>query len=228
MAELLSGRGLKGTFYVPISRREGAVLSRSALRSLADGGFEVGAHGLTHIPLRGLTRTQLDLEVRQSKFILQDILGKPVESFCYPLGRFDRTMTGVLEKAGYKAARTTRMLAMSLDFSPYLMPTTLQAYRHAPTAYLRNAARHLAVRDLVTALRIDRLGHSWAELGKRLFDHVYQRGGMWHLYGHSWEIEQEGLWKELADLLDHVAGRQGVLYLSNAKLLNPCTPVGTQ
>ena len=44
-------------------------------------------------------------------------------------------------------------------------------------------------------------------------------GGIWHLWGHSWEIDQLGLWDELAEMLDYVHGREDVLYLNNGDLL---------
>ena len=61
---------------------------------------------------------------------------------------------------------------------------------------------------------------SWVELGKALFDLVLCEGGVWHLYGHSWEIEEKGLWDELKEMLDYVAEREGVQYVTNAEVLN--------
>ena len=48
VAELLDSRGLKGTFYVPIIGYDGRrILEPAELRSLASGGFEIGAHGVS-------------------------------------------------------------------------------------------------------------------------------------------------------------------------------------
>ena len=60
---------------------------------------------------------------------------------------------------------------------------------------------------------------SWVELGKQLFSEVLQQGGIWHLYGHSWEIDELGLWTDLCELLDHVSHREGVRYLNNGQLV---------
>jgi len=65
---------------------------------------------------------------------------------------------------------------------------------------------------------------SWVELGKRLFDVVLNKGGLWHLYGHSWEIDRLGLWGGLRELLDYICRRDGVSYLPNAALLQPQQP----
>jgi len=60
---------------------------------------------------------------------------------------------------------------------------------------------------------------NWVQLGKKLFDQVSAEGGIWHLYGHSWELEALNLWDELREMLDYVARRPGVSYLSNAQVV---------
>jgi hypothetical protein len=60
---------------------------------------------------------------------------------------------------------------------------------------------------------------SWISMGKILFDQALKEGGVWHLYGHSWQIEEMGLWDDLKEILDYVCGREGVLYLTNAEAL---------
>jgi hypothetical protein len=60
---------------------------------------------------------------------------------------------------------------------------------------------------------------NWVELGKKLFDQALQEGGFWHLYGHSWEIEELGLWDQLQEMVDYVRDRPGVIYASNRQTL---------
>ena len=61
--------------------------------------------------------------------------------------------------------------------------------------------------------------NSWVELGKTLFDQTLRDGGIWHLYGHSWEIEELGLWDDLKRMLDYVRNRPGVIYANNSQAL---------
>jgi hypothetical protein len=49
-------------------------------------------------------------------------------------------------------------------------------------------------------------------------------GGMWHLYGHSWEIAALGLWSQLEELLDYVARRRHVIYVANSRALALALP----
>jgi hypothetical protein len=69
-----------------------------------------------------------------------------------------------------------------------------------------------------------RLG-SWLELGKRLFDAVLEKGGIWHLCGHSWEVERLGLWEDLREILNYVGRREGVSYVPNCALVPAPQPM---
>jgi hypothetical protein len=220
VAELLRSRGIRGTFYVPINYRK-RPLDHCQLRGLTSEGFEIGAHGFSHKPLRRLPPSELVQEVGPCKPILEDIIGREVRTFCYPFGRYDGSVVRALQAAGYWGARTVRMLATRSSFAPFEMPTTLQIFPHSSFTYLKNVVNVRRLESLETCLaQMPRLG-SWLELGKRLFDAVLKKGGIWHLYGHSWEVEQLGLWDELSEMLDYVGGREGVTYVPNCALMQP-------
>jgi peptidoglycan/xylan/chitin deacetylase (PgdA/CDA1 family) len=220
VAELLGARGLAGTFYVPlVGYRGGPTLAAAGLRELASGGFEIGAHGVSHRTLRGLPPEELEHEVRASKSTLEQTLGREVGMFCYPRGRYDRRVRARVRTAGYRGARTTRLLGTRLDFQPYDMPASLQAFPHTGWAYVRNMAKARDAGRLWSYWRHGRGAADWVELGRRLFDRVLAEGGVWHLFGHSWEIAQRGLWAGLEELADYVRGRPGVLYATNREVL---------
>jgi peptidoglycan-N-acetylglucosamine deacetylase len=218
LAELLSSRGLSGTFYVPMSYDGRPVLSSSQLRALASGGFEVGGHGLHHWILTRLRPEDIVREVGGCKKHLEDLLGEKVRMFCYPQGRYNSAVLRCLSEAGYEGARTTRMLFTDLGFGRFEMPTSLQAYPHKILTYMKNTVKGRNLKGLREALIRPARKGNWIELGKRLFDRVLQDGGMWHLFGHSWEIETLGLWKGLRELLDYVSRRTGVVYKTNGAM----------
>jgi peptidoglycan-N-acetylglucosamine deacetylase len=223
VAEILRARQVGGTFYVPITPHEkDPALSHAQLRDLSAAGFEIGAHGFSHKLLWKLSNEELAAEIAPCRPALEDIIGAEVRMFCYPKGRYDANTIQCLKQAGYQGARSNRMLSTRLDFDPFAMPTTVQI-SHSRSGYIKNALRAgklEALRFCVT--HVSRLDN-WVELGKKLFDHVVENGGVWHLYGHSHEIQDQNLWKELEEIVDYVSRRQGVRYVPNCELV--CAPV---
>jgi len=220
VAELLRTWGVRGTFYIPIRPFEGRpALEHAHLRRLSSEGFEIGAHGLSHRPLWGLRAEELAKEVGLCKPILEEILGTEVRMFCYPRGRYDSNVVRALKQVGYSGARTVRMLSTRLEFSPFEMPTTLQIFPHSRSGYLRNIARARKLEGLWAYATHRRGLANWVDLGKDLFDTVSRNGGIWHLYGHSWEIDELGLWKDLEKMLEYVSKREGVTYMTNRELI---------
>jgi peptidoglycan/xylan/chitin deacetylase (PgdA/CDA1 family) len=65
------------------------LLTLAEVAGLARDGFEVGAHGLTHAPLDVLPPAEAEREVKESRQILEDALGREVTVFAYPYGRGD-------------------------------------------------------------------------------------------------------------------------------------------
>jgi hypothetical protein len=111
------------------------------------------------------------------------------------------------------------MLSTGFEFDPFEMPTTIQIIPHSRFNYLKNIARSRKLEGLQVYLaNLTRLGN-WLELGKKLFDSVLESGGIWHLYGHSHDIEELGLWRDLEQILDYVCKRKGVMYVPNCELI---------
>ena len=221
VAEMLHARNLPATFYVPITgHHRSHALGRNELRMLSDGGFEIGGHGFSHRILPQCSRKVVVEEVEVCKQSLEDILGREVRMFAYPRGRHSSVAVRSVKHAGYAGARTTEMFSLGLHFDPYRMPTTIHVFPHSKSEYIRNMARAV---DLGRAWRyVTQLWQveSWVELAKILFDSILMGSGVFHLYGHSWEIDELGLWDDLEQVLDYVANREDVLYLPNSKALD--------
>jgi hypothetical protein len=220
LAELLRSRQIRGTFYVPITPYMGRpALSHDQLRALSSEGFEIGAHGFSHKHLWKLSPEELAEEIDPCKPILEDIVGSEVRMFCYPRGRYDSNVVRAVKEAGYWGARTVRMLATGSEFDPFEVPTTVQVVPHPRFNYVKNVARARKMEGVPAFFaQMTRLGN-WIELGKSLFDSVLENGGIWHLWGHSWEIDELGLWKDLEEMLDYVCKREGVTYIPNWEMI---------
>jgi hypothetical protein len=61
---------------------------------------------------------------------------------------------------------------------------------------------------------------NWDDLAIALFDQTLTTGGVFHLWGHGWEIDVRRDWKRLERVLDHIGGRPGVSYLPNGALVS--------
>ena len=66
-----------------------SMLSWREIREMQRSGIEFGAHTLTHPDLTCLSRKQAEAEICESKSVIEDALGDPVESFAYPYGRYN-------------------------------------------------------------------------------------------------------------------------------------------
>jgi peptidoglycan/xylan/chitin deacetylase (PgdA/CDA1 family) len=221
VAELLSRHRLRGTFYVPTGKLGGdSLFAAEDLRALAAAGFEIGAHSVSHAILTSLGPLDLAREISECKKVLQQILGTEITMFCYPKGRFNAKVVGAVRNAGYRGARGTQMLASNNTFHRFAIPTTVQAFPHRRSNYVRNLVRLGAVRSLLESIPDLVRFQNWLELGKAMFDRVLRDGGVWHLYGHPWEIQKLGLWAQLEEMLEYVGNRSGVLYVTNGQLLD--------
>lgn len=78
------------------------------VQELAQSGLvEVGAHTVNHVYLKGSPRITAEYEIRESKKMLEELIGSPVVSFAYPSGAFDLQAETLVKNAGYKSAVST-------------------------------------------------------------------------------------------------------------------------
>ncbi len=219
IAEMLRDHGMSGTFYTPIEPFNGnPSLTAHHMRDMTAEGFEIGGHGVQHEIMSQIPIAKAREVVRSCKATLEDTLGGKVRMFCYPRGKYTARVAEELQEAGYEAARTVRLLATDTNYGMYDLPTSIQVYPHTRSEYLRNvlkSRRAGRLYDYMTRLNFE---DGWTGLGNKLFDRVLDQGGVWHLWGHSWEIDQLGLWDELREMLSYVSRRKDVLYLNNGDM----------
>jgi hypothetical protein len=60
----------------------------------------------------------------------------------------------------------------------------------------------------------------WELKAKILFDLALAEGSFWHLWGHSWEIDEHHDWEKLDRVLNYISNRPGVLYVPNGETLD--------
>ena len=78
------------------------------MREVSERGAEVGSHSMTHPRLSRLDPETLVYEVRASRRALSEIVGAPVEGFCYPYGDLDGRAVQAARSTGYRYAVATK------------------------------------------------------------------------------------------------------------------------
>jgi peptidoglycan/xylan/chitin deacetylase (PgdA/CDA1 family) len=207
MAALLDKHGLQGTFYIPIHNREGFdVMPAQRIRELASR-FEIGSHTYDHCFLKYIDLTDSHYQVTEGKKQLEDILGRTVEGFCYPGGKYRPADVQIVKAAGFRYARTTMNLCFDIGRQSHEMPTTCQFYPHQRNVYFRNFASGGSWRLRRQGLRVAVSHENWTDRLYALFNHACLHGRVFHLWGHSRDIDQLDAWEDLDHFLEYVASR---------------------
>jgi peptidoglycan/xylan/chitin deacetylase (PgdA/CDA1 family) len=104
-APLLQSHAIPGAFFVCTGRFGRADwLDEKDLAELAAQGFEIGSHGIEHVPWTSLSAQQLVNEVGGSRATLARILGRDIEATAIPFGAYNRRVLAAIRDAGYRRA----------------------------------------------------------------------------------------------------------------------------
>ena len=97
------------------------------VRELAAAGVHFGSHTYVHTKLTGLRWPEIDRELRYSKQIIEEKIGKPVDAFSYPFAlpgadrSFTTTFQSRLRTHGYRCGVTTRIGTSNISDNPFLL-----------------------------------------------------------------------------------------------------------
>jgi peptidoglycan/xylan/chitin deacetylase (PgdA/CDA1 family) len=106
-APTLKARGWPGVVNLELNNLGGDGLPIHLLKPMiAQGGWEVDSHTLTHPDLTTLPPDQLQSELVDSRAQIRTKLGVPADFFCYPAGKYDDKVIEAVKAAGYKGATT--------------------------------------------------------------------------------------------------------------------------
>ena len=207
LAELLSKYNIRGTFYV--ARDYGRPLPQRDMLAL-DGEFEIGAHTLSHPDLTRLSLAEAKREIEGSRAYLEDQLGHGVTMFCYPYGKYNQQIKELVRSAGFTAARTCHPGGFNLSPDPYQWHITTLASNGSPLMAVKTLWRfHLGQAKAL---------FDWEVRARLLFDLALGQGGVYHIYGHAEELAQNDEWDKIERVLDYLASREGVSYLTNGEV----------
>ena len=202
LAELLGKYNIPATFYIAHEGFRGDLLHPSNIRRLSKN-FEIGSHTLKHLWLDEVPDDKLEGEIIAGKKGLEDLIGKEVISFCYPWGVYNSKIKQAVGLQGFKFARTTKAFATSI-LDLLAAPITVHAYDDDIVHSLVHGHKILLRKLFYYALLKKGLNFRWDDLSILFADYCMKNGGVFHLYGHSWEIEKTNNWKRLERVLRYL------------------------
>jgi putative peptidoglycan lipid II flippase len=146
--------GFTATVYVLADRLGGdngwdtegprkALMTPEQVRQVAEAGMEIGSHGLRHVSLPEQDPTRLHRELHESRAVLAELTGRPIQGLAYPYGHYGDRETGAARDAGYEHA-----CGVGLG---------------APASVFTLSRTHVGQRDTAPRLWARKLQHDWLQ-----------------------------------------------------------------
>jgi peptidoglycan-N-acetylglucosamine deacetylase len=177
LASLLKKYSIPGLFFWPIE----CDMVKSKLGKSIAREFTIGSHTVTHPHLNEIESEEwLWKELNWSREYLQKKYVQPIEWLCYPRGRYSDEVIRVAQLAGYSYARTTVVGNVNKNDPPFEIKTAVHVYQRK---------------------EYDR---DWLEYAKLKWLESRRVRGVYHIWGHSWEIDRDNNWDKLEELFKYI------------------------
>ena len=180
IARLCEKYSIPCTFYIPIDymslayRKGYEPLKQRTYRHLIDN-FEIGSHGVTHRYLTKISPEEAKDEIYSSKQMLENLIGRKVDKFCYPRGYANEQIKQWVKDAGYTYARSTAIGSLRSPKDPFFADTTV----------------HIGC-----PVRPEYKGSTWLDYAIEKYRQCLEGDGdyVYHAWGHSHEINRYNEW----------------------------------
>lgn len=186
---------IDATFYIPIdymslAMRKGYEPISPSVYSGIVKDFDVGSHGITHRYLTQISKEEAWDEIVGSKQMLENLIGRKVNKFCYPRGYADQEIKDMVKKAGYTYARSTAIGNIKKPKDPFFAPTTV----------------HIGC-----PVRPEYKGTTWLDYAIQKLEECQKTNGptQYHAWCHSWEIDRYNEWDNVKKFFKIVGGFNG-------------------
>lgn len=140
---ILKKYNIPATMFVIVNRvGSPGFLTWEEIKEMSDSGLiTIGSHTRVHFWLLNSDKRFLDEEVNSSKNILEEKLGKSVDTFCYPMGAFDSASKKAVKDAGYLCAVATNPSGVSLNDLYALRRTKISRSADIPMGFWLRTTR---------------------------------------------------------------------------------------
>ena len=114
---ILEEFGYSATFYITTGYIGSSPewMTWKDLQALKDAGMDIGVHGHTHRFMDELNDADLELELRQPLFCIEEHLGFRPRHLAYPGGRYDQAANARAFQCGYVTLATSKPGLVSFD-----------------------------------------------------------------------------------------------------------------
>jgi hypothetical protein len=218
LAETLSKYDIPATFYLPIKRVKRGCMNSNEIREISER-YDIGGHTYHHLRLPAIPDREAEIEILGGKRELEGITGKKLTAFSYPYGEYNGRVVNMVRKAGFTGARTMKLMTRGIR-DPFRMGSTVYATDGWLASYVGNSFLLPDLGLLLFMLKKNLLFKGWDRIAVETLDFILANGGIWHLWGHSWEIDANGDWRRLEAVLREVSSLSGqAAKLDNSQLL---------
>ena len=185
-------------FLIPTMNREGRVVINDVVIRRAKSKFiDFGGHTKNHVYLTDILISDVDAEIKDNKDYLEDILGQEVKHFCFPGGKYNSEIIDVVKKY-YKTTRTADTMSFVAK-DDFLIKPAIHLYPRGKKSIIGNCLRNKSYKEMICV--IHNIRHSDFDIYKRLLlEDVSDVNKDIIIWGHSWEINEKGLWYEVESM----------------------------
>ena len=201
LGRLLARYGFRATFYATTGPGGSRTIEDSDLRELVALGHELGNHGRSHHPFTDLSATEMIDEVAWG----EHEIGRFAESASVvapPRGRLTRAIVDTLNGRGL-AVRSAPILGTRRGPPGMIVPTA-QVYPHTTARTFAHLARRRALPPIPIVIAWSRSSRVRERIG-RMIEAASAGESVLHLWGHSRDLEELGLWSDVELLLEQAA-----------------------
>ncbi|MDD5035082.1 MAG: polysaccharide deacetylase family protein [Methylococcaceae bacterium] len=95
------------------------LMEAADLREIHSSGIAIGSHTVNHVHLDQVSGERMREEIFDSKSALEQMIGAPVEHFCYPYGDYNPQVRDTVIEAGYRSATCSTRGAANFSSHPF-------------------------------------------------------------------------------------------------------------
>ncbi len=120
---ILKYYGMRATIFVipAFVGKYNNYLTWEEIGEMEENGITIESHTLNHYKLEELPDDEIRSELLNSKLILEENLGHPVEFLAYPTGTYNLHIAGIAKSVGYKGAFTIKYGNVDLGSNFYAL-----------------------------------------------------------------------------------------------------------